>query len=330
MSAPAPRIVALGGGTGLPVVLAGLKRALFSAAEPHEAGRERLTAVVTVADDGGSSGRLRRAYGILAPGDIRNCLLALADNEGPLKALFEFRFDGNDGVSGHNLGNLMLAALSRVEGDFAAAVERAAEILQVRGRVLASTSANVSLVAEFEGGIRVAGESNLAAVRRPIRRIHLEPSNAALSPSAREALLQADLVVIGPGSLFTSLIPTLLVRGVPESLGASRAAVVLVMNVMTEHGETDGFNASDHVRAIRSHAPGLRIDHVLLNTSPIPAQVLRRYGGESAAPVAADQDALLQLGCRPVAAPLLQAGAKVRHDPDALAEALQALAGPRS
>src|SRR5438093_2575944 len=213
-----PRTVAIGGGTGLPVLLRGLRSALFPAAPGARSarGRELLTALVTVADDGGSSGRLRRAYGILAPGDIRNCLVALAENA-RTAAMFDFRFDGNDGLAGHSLGNLILAALSRLEDRFPAAVERAGEILGVRGRVLPVTGVDVRLVAELADGSHVEGESSIATVRGQIRRVRLLPDEASALPEAEQAIAGAELVVIGPGSLYTSLIPVLLVRGVAEA-----------------------------------------------------------------------------------------------------------------
>jgi uncharacterized cofD-like protein len=315
------RVAAIGGGTGLPVVLEGLKRALFASLDgPSEA--ERLTAIVTIADDGGSSGRLRRAYDMLAPGDIRNCLLALADGDGPMKELFDFRFDGRGEVAGHSLGNLILAALSRTQGDFSKAVESAAEILSVRGRVLVSTLANVTLVAEMDDGTRVRGESTINGSRRKIRRLRLSPEDAPAEDRALEALRAADLIVIGPGSLYTSLIPPLLVRGVPEAIAESGGRVVLVMNAMTEPGESSGLTAPAHVTAIRDHAPGLPIHDVLLNTTPIADEVLVRYAAEGAVPVPWDTHSVEALGCRPLLRGLLRDGPKVRHDARALAAAL--------
>jgi uncharacterized cofD-like protein len=315
-----PRIVALGGGTGLPVLLRGLRSALFP--PPHGAlpnwRRDLLTALVTVADDGGSSGRLRRAYGILAPGDIRNCLIALAA-DAQRAAMFDFRFDGSDALAGHSLGNLILAALSRLEDRFPAAVERAGEILGIRGRVLPATDDNVRLLAELADGSRVAGESRIAAAGGRIRRVRLVPDQATAVPEARAAIEAAELVVIGPGSLYTSLIPVLLVRGVAEAIAASGARVVFVMNLMTEAGETEGMSAADHVRALRRHAPAMPIHDVLLAATPMSSRLLRTYAASGARPVAADLAALRALGCRPVRRPMLAAGERIRHDPDRLA-----------
>jgi uncharacterized cofD-like protein len=316
-----PRIVAIGGGTGLPVLLRGLRSALFpERALPHW-GRDLITALVTAADDGGSSGRLRRAYGILAPGDVRNCLVALAEDP-RMAAMFDFRFDGSDGVAGHSLGNLILAALSRLEDRFPAAVERAGEILGIRGRVLPGTGENVRLLAELADGTRVEGESRIAGARGRIRRMRLVPEEVPALPEAMRAIAGAELVVIGPGSLYTSLIPVLLVRGIAAGIARSGARVVLVMNLMTEPGETDGMTAADHVRALRHHAPGLPIHDVLLTATPISARLLRAYAASGARPVAADLAALRALGCRPVRRQIVALGGKIRHDPHRLAAAV--------
>ncbi|HSB62484.1 MAG TPA: uridine diphosphate-N-acetylglucosamine-binding protein YvcK [Vicinamibacteria bacterium] len=323
-----PRVVAVGGGTGLPILLRGLREALFPPPRPAlpRWGRERLTALVTVADDGGSSGRLRRAYGILAPGDVRNCLVALAEDP-RMADVFDFRFERAEGLAGHSLGNLILAALCRIEDGFPAAVERAGELLRIRGRVLPATEADVRLLAELADGRRVEGESRLATARGSVRRLRLVPEAASALPEARGAIAAADLVVIGPGSLYTSLLPVLLVRGVAEEIARSGARVVLVMNLMTEPGETDGMTAADHVRALRRHAPGLPIHEVLLPEAAIPSTLLDAYAASGARPVAADLDALCALGCRPVRRRMLAAGDKVRHDPHRLVAAVLG-AGP--
>ena len=318
-----PRIVAIGGGTGLPVVLRGLRAALFPA--PHRGlphwRRDLLTALVTVADDGGSSGRLRRAYGMLAPGDIRNCLVALAD-DAQRAAMFEYRFDGGDGLGGHCLGNLILAALSRLESRFPAAVEQAGEILGIRGRVLPATTTDVRLLAEMADGRQIEGESRIAAARGRVRRIRLVPDPAPALPEVLAAIADAELVVIGPGSLYTSLLPVLLVQGIAEEIARSGARVVLVMNLMTEPGETDAMTAADHVRAIQRHAPRMRIHDVLLASTPIPSRLLGTYAALGARPVTADLAALRALGCRPVRRKMLGAGDRIRHDPQKLAAAV--------
>ena len=322
MRRPAPRVVALGGGTGLPVVLEGLKDVLFPNGWPPARERDPLTAIVTVADDGGSSGRLRQAYGVLAPGDARNCLLALSQGTPAMAGLFRFRFDGDGEVGGHSLGNLILTALAQVEGDLARAATRAGEMLGIRGRVLVATREDVRLVAEYEDGTEVVGESRIGSAGRRIRRVRLEPESAAAPPEALDALAAADLIVIGPGSLYTSLIPVLLAKGIAAAIAASRARVVLVMNVMTEPGETDGFAAEDHVRALRRHLPHLPLHDVLLNDAAVDPERMRRYGGEGAVPVSASLEALRELGCRVLERDLLAEGPKVRHDPRKLATAL--------
>lgn len=319
-----PRVVALGGGTGLSVLLRGLRAANRATGVPLLPDRDRLTAIVTAADDGGSSGKLRRAFRILAPGDIRNCLLALSDADPVMQALFDYRFDEQLGE--HSLGNLMIAALALLEQDFPKAVERAGELLSVRGRVLPATAEDVQVHAEFEDGTSVTGESRIAAARRPIRRISLEPPAARALPEARQAIAAADLVVIGPGSLYTSLIPTLLVDDLAQAIAWSRAKVVLVMNLMTEPGETDGYTAEDVLMALRRHVPQLNFDTVLINTTPIPAELLERYAGQGAGPLGAKPEAIEALGCRVLARQFLAEGPKVRHEPSKLAGALLDLA----
>jgi uncharacterized cofD-like protein len=332
-AAALPRVAALGGGTGLPLVLRGLKPFLPPAGHARGGGRDadRLTAIVTVADDGGSSGRLRRAYGLLPPGDLRNCLLALADGDRAIASLFSFRFNGRDegGLSGHSLGNLLLAALNDIEGGFLGALDRAAALLGARGRVLPVSLEPLTLRALFADGRSRAGESRIAGARGSIRRVALRPAAARPLPQALAALRRARLIVIGPGSLYTSLIPVLLVPGIAAAIARSTARVVLVLNAMSEPGETDGLDAADFVRALQDHAPGLRIDDVLISTTPIPAAVLRRYAAAGARPVPAAPSLLAALGCRPVWRDLVHPGPVVRHDPGRLAGALLALAAER-
>jgi uncharacterized cofD-like protein len=312
----------------MPVVLEGLKRTLFDAVGggEAEADRDRLTAIVTPTDDGGSSGRLRKAYGVLPPGDVRNCLLALADGDAALRSLFRFRFGGNGGLAGHSLGNLILTALSLARGGFAEAVEQAGRILSVKGRVLPATLRDVVLTAELADGRVVRGETEIVRARSGVRSLRLDPDDVELPLRARDAILSADLVVIGPGSLYTSLLPPLLVRGLPEAVAASGARVVLVMNLMTELGETAGFTAADHVREIRRLAPGMPVHDVLLNNLRLPDRTLARYRAERAEPVACEARAVEALGCRAVPCGLLADSPKLRHDPRALAAALVELA----
>lgn len=326
------KVVAIGGGTGLPLVLEGFKHVLFTdnGSPSPERDDDRLAAIVTVADDGGSSGRLRHAYGVLPPGDIRNCLLALAHRDSKLAALFDYRFEGGDEISGHSLGNLILTALSRIENDFSRAIERGGEILGVRGRVFPSTTEHVRLRAEFDDGSWVEGESRIASGPGLIRRVALEPQAPQALAQAVEAALYADLVVIGPGSLYTSVIPVLLVKEISAAIKQSDARVVLVMNLTTEPGETDRHTAADHLLAIRRHAPDVPIHDVLLNATPIPEGLVRAYSTAGAAPVCPDLELLRALGHRPVMRELLAPGPKIRHDPDLLATALLELAAQQS
>ncbi len=319
---PMPRIVALGGGTGLPVLLSGLREALFPRERMAWARRDRLTAVVTVADDGGSSGRLRETYGMLPPGDIRNCLLALSNGQSMLAPLFNFRFSGTQDVGGHSLGNLILSALTEMENDFCAAVEHAGRMLGICGRILPATLAEVTVTAQFDDGSSIAGESRIASRRQHIRQVRLEPAGARVLPEAVAAIEAADVITIGPGSLYTSLIPILLIEGVVEAISRARGRAVLVMNLMTEPGETEAYTAIDHLLAIRRHAPKIRIDDVLMNTTPIAPALLARYSAAGAAPVTIDREILRALGFRPLERDLLRADHKIRHDPGKLAHAV--------
>jgi len=306
------RVVVVGGGTGLSTLLRGLK-----------AYTENITAVVTVFDDGGSSGRLRRELGILPPGDIRDCLVALAESEPLMTQLFEYRFQGG-ALEGHAFGNLFIASLAGVTGDLENAVRQTSKVLNIKGRVLPSAVEDVVLVAEFTDGTVVEGESQITKAGRRIRRVALKPADVAPAPEVLAAIADAELIVLGPGSLYTSVIPNLLVRGVADAVRANRSATRLyVCNVMTQPGETDGYAASDHVRALQQLVAPDIVTHALVNTQP-PRQraLLARYEGEGAHPVAADLDAVRQLGVTPIAAALISEEDVVRHDPEALARAL--------
>ncbi len=322
---PDPRVVALGGGTGLPTVLRGLRASLFESGRwDSERDQARLTAIATVADDGGSSGMLRASYQLPSPGDIRNCLLALAEGDPELSELFDFRFTRGSEVAGHSLGNLILTALTELEHDFARAVARVGRMLSIRGRVLPSTTENVMLYAELCDGTVIEGESRLAGARSPIRRLRLHPSDALALPEALDALERSDLIVIGPGSLYSSLVAVLLVRELPEAITRSRARVVLVLNLMTEPGETDGHTGVDHLMAIRRHAPTIPIHDILVNTAPFAPEQIARYAPLGAAPVPADVELLKALGHSVVECDLLATGDDARHDPGKLAHALLA------
>ena len=320
-----PRIVALGGGTGLPIVLRGLKSVLFPPgwAWVSERDRECLTAIVTVADDGGSSGRLRRDYSVPPPGDLRNCLLALSEGDPTMAGIFDFRFEGPGEIGGHSLGNLILTALSQLEEDgFLGALKQGGELLRIRGHVLPTTLEPVILRAEFTDGSEAEGESCIASARRLIHRLTLQPNGASLLEESRKAIESADLVVIGPGSLYTSLIATLLLDDLVEAIWFSRARVILVMNLMTEPGETDGYTAVDHVLAIHRHVRGLPIDDVILNTSPLSQGMIDSYAAQGATPVSMDAELLHALGYQLRQCDVLADGPMVRHDSGKLAHAI--------
>ncbi|MFN3412721.1 MAG: uridine diphosphate-N-acetylglucosamine-binding protein YvcK [Thermoanaerobaculum sp.] len=309
MRASAVHMVALGGGTGLATLLKGAKALPLAS----------LTAVVTVTDDGGSSGRLRQEFGVPAPGDVRNCLVALAEDEELLTRLFAFRFPGEGPTGGHSLGNLFMIALTHLTGDFSQAVRLAGEVLRVRGMVLPTTHANVHLVGESADGRLVVGETAISTSGPP-RRVALAPADAPALPEVLAALRQAQLVVLGPGSLFTSIIPNLLVQGVVQALAESRALRVYVANLVTQPGESTGFSLGDHLQALKSYAPSLQLDVVLANSEPLPPEVAARYRAAGAEPVALEGVS----GVRMEARKLLKVTPEgtVRHDPQRLAQAL--------
>jgi uncharacterized cofD-like protein len=318
------RIVCMGGGTGLPVILKGLSRkAEKRAGDP---GLD-LTAVVAMADDGGSSGRLRRARGVLPPGDIRNCLVALSGNTTTaLRELFQYRFDGGKkGLGGHSVGNLVIAALAELKGDFLEAVRLSAKLLGTRGTVLPSTLAPVQLVAHLDDDTRVVGERNLCRARGRIQRVSLSPAAPPPVDGIIEAIHEADLITIGPGSLFSSVLPNLLVDGVAQALRETRALKVLVSNLMTQPGETDGMSAEDHVRSVLTHV-GPVIDVVLQNGKDPSREQLERYREKGSIPLRAERRALIDMGVIPVEADLLKNGSQVRHDSAKLARVLLKLA----
>lgn len=306
--------MAIGGGTGLSTLLRGLKRYTLpnGTLEPNV----DITAVVTVSDDGGSSGRLRRDFDILPPGDIRNCMVALSEDEALLSRLFQYRFANGRGLKGHSFGNLFLAALTDLTGDFAAAVKMSSEVLAIAGKIYPATAANVTLEAELANGTVVRGESRISKSRARIRRVRLQPGCCGPVRETIEAIANADLITLGPGSLFTSLIPNLLVDGIPDAILASRAVKAYICNLMWQPGETTGFLASDHARAIIDHAGLPVLDYVVLNTAPIHAPLLRKYERKAARPVVTDLDNLAELGVGVVEVPLACEQGLVRHDPD--------------
>ncbi len=321
------KVVSLGGGTGLSCLLRGLKHRLLEppVLEPpvREPWISNLTAVVTVTDDGGSSGRLRNELKVLPPGDIRNCMVALATDESLLADLFQFRFAGSGDLRDHSFGNLFLTALTAVTGDFLRAIRVSSDVLAIRGRIYPSTLHDVHLEAVTAGGGRVRGESTISRSADRILRVGLTPSKCRPVPAVLEAIREADIVTLGPGSLFTSLIPNLLVKGLARALKKSPAMKVYVGNLMTQPGETAGFNTLDHLEAMRNHAGLEFIDAVILNSTPVPRAVLKRYRREGAVPVARNAARLRQSGYLVLEYPLLAPGRVVRHEPDSLADAIQ-------
>ena len=304
---------------------------LLRGLKSHVAPRQRqnshhpisdLAAVVTVTDDGGSSGRLRREYSVLPPGDLRNCMVALSEDEALLSRLFQYRFHSGRGLRGHSFGNLFLTALSHITGDFTRAVRVTSEVLAIRGRIFPSTNQLVSLEAALENGKVIAGETRIGATRVPIRRVRLVPRKVKPLPDVLEAIAAADLILLGPGSLFTSIIPNLLVSGVAEAIEKSRATRVYIANLMTQPGETLGYTLVDHVRAIHQHTARKVIDSVVVNDEPLPSDVLRRYKSKGAEPVSADSAELRRMGLECVFDNLLEVHGVVRHNDRRLASLL--------
>jgi len=304
------RIVALGGGTGLSTLLRGLK-----------SHTSNVVAIVTVSDDGGSSGRLSKELGMLPPGDLRNCLVALADDESLLSELFQYRFRDGQGLEGHSFGNLFLAALTDLSGDFEVALKRASQILAIRGRVLPATLCPVTLCARLKDGRVVAGESDIPKAHGAVGEVFLEPRRCRPPSEVLKVLTEADLIVLGPGSLYTSVIPNLLVEGVADAIRGSSAPKVYVCNVMTQPGETDGYTAADHLEALHRHVGGRLVDYAIVNVAP-PNRLLGKYEREGAHPVKPDMPRLRSLGVEPIPANLMNEDALVRHDPVVLAESI--------
>lgn len=309
-----PKVVVIGGGTGLSTMLQGLK-----------AYTSKITAIVTVSDDGGSSGRLREEFGVLPPGDIRNCLVALAEAGPLMQRLFQYRFTGESALRGHNFGNLFITAMTQITGDFERAIQASSRVLAIRGRVIPSTCMKVRLVAEHDDGTLTVGESKISDYPVSIRRVYLEPADAAPTQEALTAIRGADVIVLGPGSLYTSIIPNLLVKGMIEALVESRALKMYVCNVMTQFRETAGFKASDHVRALVAHTnPGI-LQVCLVNTRTAPEALLEKYRQEHAELVAPDVEAVRKLGYQVVADEVISAQDYVRHDSDKLARLIISL-----
>jgi len=321
------RVVAIGGGTGLSTLLKGLKRYVLTPAlaDSGQLAIRELCGVVTVTDDGGSSGRLRKEFNMLPPGDVRNCIVALSEDEALLSKLFQHRFQKGSGLQGHSFGNLFLAALTSITGDFAEAVRLSSEILLTRGRIFPSTTSNVELEALMEDGTRVRGETRITASKGKIRELFLVPPDAEPLPPTLEAIANADLITIGPGSLFTSLIPNLLVRGIAQAITGSNAIKVFVCNLMTQANESLGLSAAQHICALTSHAGAQLFDYALINQKAASAEMKAKYALEGASQIVVDLDAIEGLGVCPVLGDYLDEGAVARHATDRVAHDLMAL-----
>jgi uncharacterized cofD-like protein len=313
----------------LSTLLSGLKQ-YVSRREDKGPWVESLSAIVTVSDDGGSSGRLRDELQMLPPGDIRNCMIALSEDSNLLSRLFRYRFGGSGDLAGHSFGNLFLAALAEVTGDFVEAVRLSSEVLASKGHIYPATITDVRLVAELEDGRTVHGETQITAARSPIRSLRLEPDHCDPLPGALSAIHAADLITIGPGSLYTSILPNLLVSRVADAIAESAATKVFVTNLMTQPGETDGFDAQKHLTAVREYAPQIRFDYVLFNDYPLSAEQRRLYAADGAYPVTwTDKLPSPNNGSgfgEIVRANLLEESEMVRHDPNKLAHAVLACA----
>ncbi len=328
------RVVAIGGGTGLSTLLRGLKKYTASAlsaqleaaggapAPHHPFHISELCAVVTVSDDGGSSGRLRKEFNMLPPGDVRNCIVGLSEDEALLSRLFQHRFEKGTGLEGHSFGNLFLAALTSLTGDFSEAVRLSSEILATRGHIFPATTANIELEALMQDGSRVRGETKITASKGHIRELFLVPPDPEPLSQTLEAIARADVITIGPGSLFTSLIPNLLVRGIPQAIRESSATKVYVCNLMTQANESLGRSAADHIRALNDHAGGQIFDYALINRAPVSEEMKDKYALEGGSQIAADLDAIEAMGVCPVLGDYLFEDGVARHDTHRVAKDL--------
>lgn len=311
-----PKIVVIGGGTGMPVLLRGLKDM------PIE-----LTVLVTVADDGGSSGRLRKEMSMPAPGDIRNVIASLSDVEPTLIKLFQHRFSSNNGLAGHSMGNLLLAAMTSIKGDFHNGIKEISRIFNVKGNIYPISNDNLLLHAEMVDGTIVSGESNIPLENKRIKRVFLSPEPLKPLPKSIDSIMEADLVVIAPGSLYTSILPNLIIPSVEKAIQETKAKVVYVCNVMTQAGETTGYTASDHVQAIIDHIGEGTIDAVVVNNEPIQKKIKDVYAEENAAPVIYDTKRLLQMGLQVIEGDIIDhSKVTLRHDTYKVSRLLYSLA----
>ena len=325
------RMVAIGGGTGLSTLLKGLKQYVLTPHEVLNAARgtpvlSDLCAVVTVSDDGGSSGRLRKELNMLPPGDIRNCIVALSEDEALLSKLFRHRFDKGSGLEGHSFGNLFLAALTSITDDFSEAVRLSSEILLTRGHIHPATTSNIELEALMEDGTRVRGETKITASKGRIVELFLVPPDVEPMPQTLEAIAGADVITIGPGSLFTSLIPNLLVRGIADAIVASPATKIYICNLMTQANESLGLTAADHIRALDAHAHAKIFDYALINQTPVSEGMKAKYALEGASQIVNDLEAIEGLGVIPVLGDYLEEAGVARHNTARVAQDVMQIA----
>jgi uncharacterized cofD-like protein len=324
-------VVAIGGGTGLSTLLRGLRRHVSppgGSPDPTYA-IAKLAAVVTVTDDGGSSGRLRQDFNMLPPGDLRNCMVALSEEEDLLSRLFTHRFKTGNTLKGHNFGNLFVAALTEITGDFAQAVQLASKVLATRGQIYPATTANTVLVAKMDDGTEVRGETKITASKTRIVELRLEPPNPTPLPETLEAIERADLITVGPGSLYTSLITNLLVSGMPQALTKARGVRVFICNLMTQANESLGLTAAEHIEKIYDHTRTPIFDYALVNTGEFSVETLMRYAAEGAAPIAADIERIERLGVKCIAGNFASEENVVRHTANRVADAALQLARER-
>jgi uncharacterized cofD-like protein len=324
-TARALRLVAIGGGTGLSTILRGFRHFVASPGAPLAQDCDPclisdLAAVVTVTDDGGSSGRLRKDFNILPPGDLRNCMVALSEDEGLISRLFRHRFQAGGELEGHSFGNLFVAALTEITGDFAQAIKLSSQVLATRGHIYPATTTDVTLVARMDDGSIVRGETRISATRRRIVQLMIEPEKVDPLPETLDAIARADVITLGPGSLYTSLITNLLVQGIPEALASSRAVRIYICNLMTQANESLNLTASQHIERIYEHARAPIFDYAIVNTAPVSEDLKARYAGEGAIAIEADVESIEALGIRCVTGDYSSEGGFLRHAADRVAE----------
>jgi uncharacterized cofD-like protein len=328
-SAPPLRVVAIGGGTGLSTILRGFRHFVASpsgsgpggiAAECDPCLISDLAAVVTVTDDGGSSGRLRKDFNILPPGDLRNCMVALSEDEGLISRLFRHRFQAGEGLQGHSFGNLFVAALTEMTGDFAQAIRLSSQVLATRGHIYPATTTDVTLVARMDDGSIVRGETSISATKQRIVQLMIEPEKVDPLPETLEAITRADVITLGPGSLYTSLITNLLVQGIPEALAAARGVRIYICNLMTQANESLNLTASQHIEKIYEHACGPIFDYAIVNTAPVSDELRERYASEGAIAIEPDTDRIEAMGIRCITGDFSAEGGVLRHAADRVAE----------